>query len=207
VTYLSEHFPRVADLALAHLILVGTALGIALAIATPLGILAARRPRLDAPLLGTLGVLYTIPSLALLALLVRALGLGFWTAAIALVIYAQFVLVRNIAAGLRGVDAAQVDAARGLGMSDRQILVRVQFPQALPVIIGGMRIASVSMIAIATLAAYVGSQNLGTLIFEGLAFGQDARVLAGSLAAMLLAILVDTGFRAAERIARRPLTA
>jgi osmoprotectant transport system permease protein len=203
VTYLAGHFPRVADLALAHLLLVGTALAIALAVALPLGILTARRPQLDAPLLGTLGVLYTIPSLALLAVLVRALGLGFWTAAITLVIYAQFVLVRNIAAGLRGVDAAQVDAARGLGMSDRQILVRVQFPQALPVIVGGMRIASVSMIAIATLAAYVGSQNLGTLIFEGLAFKQDARVLAGSLAAMLLAIIVDAGFRAFEQIARR----
>src|SRR6202011_3075168 len=107
-------------LALAHVLLVGTALLIALAIALPLGVVAARRPRLDAPLLGTLGVLYTIPSLALLAVLVRALGLGFWTAAITLVIYAQFVLVRNIAAGLRGVDAAQVDAARGLGMTDRQ---------------------------------------------------------------------------------------
>lgn len=199
MTYLTGHFPRVADLALAHVILVGTALAIALAIALPLGILTARRPQLDAPLLGTLGMLYTIPSLALLAVLVRAIGLGFWTAAITLVIYAQFVLVRNVATGLRGVDAAQVDAARGLGMSDRQILLHVQFPQALPVIIGGVRIASVSMIAIATLAAYVGSQNLGTLIFEGLAFRQDARVLAGSLAAMALATLADAIFRAVER--------
>lgn len=199
MTYLTGHFPRVADLALSHVLLVGTALLIALAIALPLGVIAARRPKLDAPLLGTLGVLYTIPSLALLALLVRALGLGFWTAAITLVIYAQFVLVRNIATGLRGVDAAQVDAARGLGMSDRQILMRVQFPQALPVIVGGIRIASISMIAIATLAAYVGSQNLGTLIFEGLAFRQDARVLAGSLAAMTLAIVVDVLFRGIER--------
>jgi osmoprotectant transport system permease protein len=199
MSYLFSHPGRVAQLTLDHVVLVVVALAIAFAIALPLGIVAARNPRIGTPLLGALGVLYTIPSLALLALLVRWIGLGFTTAIIALAAYGQFVLVRNISVGLRGVPAAQVDAARGLGFSSRQSLLRVELPLALPTIVAGLRIAAVSMIAIATLAAYVGAGGLGTLIFEGLTFKQPARTLAGSVCAMLLAIAADAALRFAER--------
>lgn len=203
MTYLFTHLSRVEHLAVGHLALVASALTIALALAFPLGVFAARHVRSGRALLGLLGVLYTIPSLALLALLVRYAGLGFWTAVIVLVIYAQFVLVRNIAEALRGVPPPQVDAARGIGMSERQIFWRVEVPLALPVMLGGVRVAAVAMIAIATLAAYASAGGLGELIFEGLSRQYPTETLAGSIPAALLAIGIDAAFRGLESRATR----
>ncbi|HZY97014.1 MAG TPA: ABC transporter permease [Candidatus Cybelea sp.] len=204
MSYLAAHPLRVAGLAADHLELVALALIAALALALPLGLFAARRARLAPWVLGTLGAIYTIPSLALLAVLVRWLGLGFAPIFVALVVYAQFMLARNVVAGITGVDPAQVDAARGLGMSPSQILMRVEFPQALPVLIGGVRIAAIAMIAIATLGGYVGGVGLGVLIFNGLTLHQSQMIVAGSLAASLLAIAVDAVLRLAERLTREP---
>ncbi len=120
MNYLIDHPLRVAALAAGHLELVALALVAALAFAVPLGVFAARRPEIAPWLLGTLGAIYTIPSLALLAVFVQWFGLGFTPIFVALVVYAQFMLARNIAAGITGVDRAQVDAARGSGMSARQ---------------------------------------------------------------------------------------
>lgn len=197
--YLTAHWERVVQLAGAHVALVAIALAFALVIALPLGVVAARNQRIGTPLLGVLGAIYTIPSLALLAVLVRWIGLGFVPALVALIAYGQFVLVRNVAVSLRDVPAAQVDAARGMGLSSMQTLLRVEFPLALPGIIAGIRIAAIASVAIGTLAAYVGAEDLGTLIFEGLAFKQPDRIIAGSLCAMLLAILIDTALRTLER--------
>jgi osmoprotectant transport system permease protein len=202
VNYLIAHPAKVAALTAAHVEIVAAALAVALAIALPLGIYAARRPHLATWLLGTLGALYTIPSLALLAVLVQLFGLGFAPIFAALVVYAQFMLARNIVAGIRGVDPAQVDAARGLGMSAAQVLARVEFPQALPVIVGGVRVAAIAMIAIATLGGYVGGSGLGVLIFNGLTLHQPAMIVAGSLAASALAVVVDGSLRLIERRAR-----
>jgi osmoprotectant transport system permease protein len=199
MNYLVAHPLRVAALAAGHLELVAIALAVALAFAVPLGVFAARRPSVAPWLLGTLGAIYTIPSLALLAVLVLCFGLGFTPIFVALVVYAQFMLARNVAAGITGVDRAQVDAARGLGMSPKQVLVRVEFPQALPVLIGGVRIAAIAMIAIATLGGYVGGVGLGVLIFNGLTLHQPQMIVAGSVAACALAIGVDALLRAAER--------
>jgi osmoprotectant transport system permease protein len=199
VTYLTSHPQRVAALLAGHVEIVGVALAVALLIAVPLGIFAARRPRVAPWLLGTLGVIYTIPSLALLAVLVRAFGLGFTPIFVALVVYAQFMLARNVVAGILGVDPAQVDAARGLGMSPRQVLLRVEFPLALPVVIGGVRIAAIAMIAIATLGGYVGGVGLGVLIFNGLTLHQPQMIVAGSITASALAIAVDALLRLVER--------
>jgi osmoprotectant transport system permease protein len=198
MTYLATHPWRVAGLAAGHIELVAAALVVALAFAVPLGVLAARRPRIAPWLLGTLGAIYTIPSLALLAVLVQAFGLGFAPIFVALVVYAQFMLARSVAAGITGVDRAQVDAARGLGMSAAQILGRVEFPQALPVLIGGVRIAAIAMIAIATLGGYVGGVGLGVLIFNGLTLHQNQMIVAGSIAASALAVAVDLLLRATE---------
>ena len=202
MSYLAAHPQRVAALAAAHLVLVGLALLAALLVAVPLGIFAARSPRVAPWLLGALGAIYTIPSLALLAVLVQAFGLGFAPIFVALVVYAQFMLTRNVVAGIHGVDRAQVDAARGLGMSASEVLLRVEFPQAQPVLIGGVRIASVAMISIATLGGYVGGVGLGVLIFNGLTLHQPQMIVAGSLAACAIAIGVDAVLRAAERAAR-----
>jgi osmoprotectant transport system permease protein len=202
MSYLVAHPLRVAALAAGHLELVAVALLAALAFAVPLGIFAARRTDIAPWLLGTLGAIYTIPSLALLAVFVQWFGLGFAPIFVALVVYAQFILARNVAAGITGVDRAQVDAARGSGMSAGQILVRIEIPQALPVLIGGVRIAAISMIAIATLGGYVGGVGLGVLIFNGLTLHQPQMIVAGSLAASGLAIGADLLLRLAERAYR-----
>ena len=203
MSYLVHHPAVVAQLALQQLLLVAVALALALLVAFPLGVLAARNSRVGTPLLGTLGALYTIPSLALLALLVEYIGLGFWTAAIVLLAYAQYILVRNIATGLREVPCAQLDAAAGLGMSARERLWRVEIPLAFPVMLGGVRIAAVALIAISTLAAYVNAGGLGVLILQGLQQDYPAKTLAGSVPAMLLAIAADQSFRRLERAAAR----
>jgi osmoprotectant transport system permease protein len=201
VSYALSHLRLVGTLTLQHVELVAVALAIAIAVALPLGLWIARRPNLDAPIIGALSALYTIPSLALLALLVRFVGLGFWTAVIVLVIYAQYVLVRSIAIGLRSVPRAAVDAADGLGMTSSQRLRRVEFPLAFAVMLGGVRVATVAMIAIATLAAYASAGGLGQLIFEGLSRQYPQETLAGSIPAAILAIAVDTVLRAVERAA------
>jgi osmoprotectant transport system permease protein len=205
VNYLFEDPSKVAALAGAHLELVVIAIAAASVVAFPLGLIAARRPNLSAWILGALGALYTIPSLALLAVLVQAFGLGPAPIFAALVVYAQFMLARNVVAGIAGVDRAQVDAARGLGMSPAQILARVEIPQALPVMIGGVRVAAISAIAIATLGGYVGAGGLGVLIFNGLTLHQPSMIVAGSLAASMLAIVVDAFLRLVERSVRASL--
>jgi osmoprotectant transport system permease protein len=201
MNYMLAHPGRVGALALAHVEVVGAALIVAIAIALPIGVYAARRPRIASLTLGTLGALYTIPSLALLGVLVQLFGLGFVPLFVALVIYAQFMLARNVVAGITGVDRAQVDAARGLGMSPRQVLIRVEFPQALPVMIGGVRIAAIATIAIATLGGYVGAGGLGVLIFDGLTLHQNEMIVAGSVAASVLAVAADVALRGLERVA------
>lgn len=205
MNYLASHPSRVAALALVHIELVAVALAVALIIALPLGLYAARRPRITSWLLAALGALYTIPSLALLAVFVQLFGLGFTPIFVALVVYAQFMLARNIVAGINGVDRAQVDAARGLGMSPAQILARVELPQALPVMIGGVRIAAIASIAIATLGGYVGGSGLGVLIFNGLTLNNTPMIVAGSIAASALAVVTDGLLRVAENRARRAL--
>jgi osmoprotectant transport system permease protein len=201
--YLWEHPARVAWLLGVHVALVAVSLAIALAIAIPLGIVAARRPRVGAIILGTASAFYTIPSLALLALLVSAFGLGPATAVVALVAYAQLVLLRGVVAGLNGVDASLVEAARALGLSARQTLLRVELPVALPVMLGGVRIAAVTLVALATVEAWIDACGLGVLLFEGIHTQNDQKIVAGALAAAALAIAADLALRGAERAVRR----
>ena len=199
MSYIFHHPQEVGWYTLQHVELVLAALLIALTIALPLGILTARNKRIETPLLGFLGALYTIPSLAMLAILVLYLGLGFWIAIIMLVIYAQYILVRNIATAIREVPRAQVDAGRGLGMSPAQLLWRVEMPQAFPIMLGGVRIAIVALIAIATLASYVHAGGLGVLIFDGLSRLYPEKTIAGSLPAVALAIVADISLRKVEK--------
>jgi osmoprotectant transport system permease protein len=197
--YLVVHPARVAVLTVGHLELVGAALIVALLVALPLGLWAARHARIAPWLLGTLGAIYTIPSLALLAVLVQWLGLGFTPVFVALVVYAQFMLTRSVVAAITAVDRSQIEAARGLGMSPKQVLFRIELPQAFPVILGGIRIAAIAMVAIATLGGYVGGIGLGVLIFDGLTLHQSQMILAGSLVVCCMAVAIDALLRLAER--------
>ncbi len=202
MSYLAAHGGRVMGLLGQHVALVLVALLVALAIALPLGIVATRNARAGAVILGVTNTIYTIPSLALLALLVAAIGLGPLTATVALVAYAQMILVRGVIAGLGGVDRALIEASRGLGLTARQTLLRVEFPAALPVVLGGVRVATVSLVALATVAAWINAGGLGVLLFEGIDTNNPDKIVAGAIAAAALAIVADLALRAAERAVR-----
>jgi len=202
VNWLLAHPATVATLLGEHLAMVGTALAVAVAIALPLGYLAAHRPAAAGPIYGVFGTIYTIPSLALLALLVPVLGLGFWTAVVALAAYAQMILVRNTVAGFKGVPATQLDAAAGLGMTHAQSFWRVELPLALPVIVGGVRIATVALIAIASIAAWINAGGLGVLFFDGIHTNDVQKIVAGSIASAALAVAADVLLRGLERVVR-----
>ena len=203
MNYLIGNLDKVLTLAAQHIALTLVALAIAVGIAVPLGVLLARRPRAYAPVMGVLGVLYTIPSISLLVLLIPLLGLGFWPTVVALVIYCQAILVRNVVAGIRGVDAAVLEAARGMGLSRGQILRQVELPLAMPVILAGVRIAILSIIAIATVAAFFNAGGLGALIREGISQDYGDKILAGVIAVALIAIAFDQGLLALTRALRR----
>lgn len=197
--YLFRHPERVAELTVEHLSLSGTALLLAIVVAIPLGVAAARWQRLTLPILGTLGVVYTIPSLAFLAFLIPSLGIGRTPALLVLAAYAQIFLVRNLVAGLRGVDRATLEAAAGQGMTGWQQFRLVRWPLALPTVIAGVRTAAVSTIALATVAAWVSAGGLGTLLFEGITRDDPSRILTGTVAISAIALLADGLLRLAER--------
>ncbi len=188
-----------------HMLLSATALGVGLLISLPLGILVSRRRKLVELTLGVAGVIQTVPSLALLALMVLILGglIGFWPAFIALTLYSILPILANTVLGIKGVDPALIEAARGLGMSDRQMLLRVQLPLAAPVILGGIRTATVIVVGTATLVTPVGGESLGNYIFSGLESMNPAATVFGCVVAALLALVMDQLVRLLEVSARR----
>ncbi len=200
LSYLLSHKGQVWSLTLDHIQLSLTALAIALPIAVAMGVIAALVARLTFPILTLLGFIYTIPSLALLAFLIPTQGLGRRPALIMLVIYAQLYLVRNIVAGLRGVDHDTLEAAIGIGMTPVQAFLKVWFPLALPVIIAGVRTALVTIIGLASIAAWINAGGLGELMFEGIARDYPSMILAGVISIILLAIVTDLLLRMAERM-------
>lgn len=209
---MSELLAPLPGLAANHLLLSAAALGLALLIALPLGFLAARRPRLAGLVLGVAGAIQTIPGLALLALfypLLLAIGhgvpaLGFLPAWLALTLYALLPILRNVVAGLRGLDPAVIEAADGLGMTAAQRLRLVEAPLAAPVVMAGIRTATVWTIGAATLATTVGAASLGNLIFAGLQTENWGEVLVGCLASAGLALVADALLALVERgLARR----
>lgn len=206
MSYIERHLGDIGALTLQHLALVGAGLALALVVASGLAYAVLRAPRIDTAVFAGAGIVYTIPSLALLAIAVKYLGLGFWPVVLILAAYAQFILVRSIVTALRGVPDAQIDAARGLGMTSRQAFWRVRLPLATPVLIGGIRLATVALIAIATLGGYVGAGGLGNEIFFGLQRQFMAQTLAGSVPAAALAVMADAVLRLIEGTARRRIS-
>ena len=176
-----------------HIQLVGISMLISLIIAIPLGILVARYRRLYLPVITFTGLLYTIPGIALLGILITipGLGLSFATAIIPLILYAQLVLVRNIATGINGIDPLMIEVGRAMGMNSRQLFLRVTMPLALPVIIAGVRVATVTTIGIASLASLVGEGGLGDLIFKNITTNDTDAVVAGAILIALFAIITD----------------
>jgi osmoprotectant transport system permease protein len=198
--YLFDNWRRVLDLTVDHLQLSLVAMALALAIAVPLGVLVAAVRPLSLPVMITLGVAYTIPSLAFLAFLIPWLNLGRKPAIAALVVYAQLTLVRNIVAGLRSVDPATIEAATGIGMTRWQLFRTVRLPLALPIVIAGIRIATVTTISLATITAWIGAGGLGTLLFDGISRDYPSLILAGAVAITALALAMDLILRLLESL-------
>jgi osmoprotectant transport system permease protein len=182
-----------------HIVLVATALILSLVIAFPLGIWTARRPALYVAAMTVTGVLYTIPALALFALLLPFMGLGKAPAITALVLYSLLILVRNIAIGIREVPAELIEAADGMGYGKGRRLIRIELPMALPVIVAGIRITAVTQIAVATVAAYINAGGLGDIIFQGIAQDFGEKIAAGAVLTSLLAIAADESLKHVER--------
>ncbi len=192
--------PDLARLVRQHLQLVFGSVALAVLIGVPLGIVAWRRPALGAVALGTVGVLQTVPSLALLAFLIVLTGsIGFVPALLALFLYGLLPIVRNTQAGLAEVPAGLTLAARALGLRDAQVLRVVELPLALPTLLAGVKTAAVINVGTATVAAFVGAGGLGERIVAGLAVNDGARMLAGAIPAAVLALLVQGAFAGLER--------
>ena len=187
---------------LEHIGLVAASMGIALAAGLPLGVAIVRRTTLRRWVLGTANVVQTIPSLALFGFLIPVPwigGVGASTAIVALALYALLPILSNTSTGIAEVDPAVIESARGMGMTPRQVLWQVQLPLAAPVLLGGIRVATVLCIGIATIAAAIGAGGLGVFIFRGVAMVNNQVILAGAIPAAFLAIAADAGFGFIER--------
>lgn len=200
--YAIDHRAEIGASTLEHLGLVGVSVGIALALGIPLGVLATRRRAIERPVMGFVSAVQTIPSLALFGFLIPLPllgGVGASTAIIALALYALLPIVRNTHAGILGLDRAIREAAVAMGMTDRQLLLRVELPLAIPVLVAGIRVAMVTSVGIATIAAAIGAGGLGVYIFQGLAMVNDTVILAGAIPAAGMALFVDAALGFLER--------
>jgi osmoprotectant transport system permease protein len=201
-SFFAQHADEILRATLEHVWLVLWAMLIAIAVGVPLGILVTRRKWLAKPILGGANIAETIPSLALFGFLLPVPWLGDRAerlAVAALALYALLPIIRNTVTGITGVDRAVREAARGMGMTDQQILFKVELPLSLPTVIAGIRVATVLTIGIATIAAAVGTGGLGEFIFRGLAMVNNQLILAGAIPAALLALLADFGLSLLER--------
>jgi osmoprotectant transport system permease protein len=175
-----------------HIFVTGVALLIAIAISLPLSLFILRSARWTTFVLSVFGIFYTIPSIALIILLIPLTGLNAWSVIIALILYVQVILVRNNVAALNGIDPAILEAARAMGMNRWQLWWRVQLPLALPVMLAGVRIAAIVAIAIATVGAKFGAGGLGRLLFDGIAqTGRYDKIWAGAIAVAVLALAAN----------------
>ena len=192
--FMLQNRDQVLELTAEHLWLVGISTLLAAIIGLPLGIAIARRPRLNKPVLASANIIQTIPSLALFGFLLPVPWLGERAdrlAILALTLYALLPIIRNTYTGIRGVDPAVVEAGRGMGLTESQLLFQVQLPLALSVILSGVRVAVVISVGLATIAAAIGAGGLGEFIFRGVAMVDDRVILAGAIPAAILALAAD----------------
>ena len=189
--WIADHTGQIFSKLIEHLELTFLAVGIGFLIALPLGILAFRHRRLYPPITWITGTLYTIPSLAFFVLLIPSLGLTIANIEVALVSYTLLILIRNIVTGLDGVSEDAKDAARGMGLTDRQILWRVEIPLALPVIVAGIRIATVTTIGLVTVSSLLGYGGLGYFILNGFQNFFATPLVLGAVLSALLAVVLD----------------
>jgi len=194
-----KHLPEILTALWQHLVLSLSSVFIGCIIALILGILCARRPKLYAIALAVTGILFIVPSLALFVMLIPLLGLGAKPAIVGLSSYTLLILLRNVVTGLRGVPSDVLDAANGMGYNPWQRLVRIELPLALPLIISGIRIAVVTVIGIATVAAFIDAGGLGTIILAGIDQNYTEKILVGGILTASLATLFDVALSNVEK--------
>lgn len=199
-TYVQDNAGQLLSVGLEHVAITVSAILLALAVAVPLALLSRRRPELARWIVGISGVLYTIPSLALISVLWPVFGLSALTVVVALSVYALLVIVRSILVGLAEVPAASVDAAVGMGMADQGLLWKVQAPLALPTVLAGLRIATVSTVGMVTVGALVGYGGYGSMILDGLNENFfHAKIATATICVVLLALALDALLLLVER--------
>jgi osmoprotectant transport system permease protein len=199
--WLSNHIPLVFTSLVAHAELTVIAVAVALVISLPLGVVAQRQRLLRGPILTINGIFYTIPSIALFALLIPYTGLSILTGEIGLVLYALLILIRNIVVGLDAVPADVLDAADGMGYRPFARLIRVELPLALPAIFAGIRIATVTTIGLVTITAVIGLDSLGQLILNGLINNFHTPLVVGTVLSVVLAFVADMALALGQRVA------
>lgn len=201
INYWNRHYEELFGLLREHFTLTFVSLAIALAIALPIGYLLSKYRRISVPVMSVFGIIYAVPSLGMFALLIPWVGLGMKPAIIALVVYSQLILVRSVIAGFQTIEPSIIEAGKGMGLNRWQLFRRIEFPLALPVVLGGLRVASVSVIGIATIAAWVNAGGLGVVLFEGLYQNSTPKIFWGTLFVAVLAIAVNQILLFFERIA------
>ncbi|MDO5708342.1 MAG: ABC transporter permease [Andreesenia angusta] len=174
-----------------HLFISFCAFILAIAFAVPLGVILTRNKKIAGPVIGLANIMQTIPSLALLAFMIPFLGVGKFPAIIAMFLYSVLPILRNVYIGIDKVDENIIDAAKGMGMNDMQLITKVELPLAMPVIMSGIRLSAVYVIAWSTVASYIGAGGLGDLIFNGLNLYKVNLILAGTIPVTILAVLAD----------------
>lgn len=200
MSYLLNQPGVVLQLLLQHVQMLGATLLFAILIAVPLALVVTRYRWLSVPILGTLSIVYTIPSLALIIFFVPILGLNARSVIMAMVLYTQVILVRNLTVGLLGIDMAVLEAAKGMGMNRWQCWWWVEVPLIMPVFLAGVRIAAVVAIAIATIGAKFNAGGLGTLLFDGIQTNRLDKIWAGAIAVSLLALATNSLFQWLEKV-------
>lgn len=200
--WIERHRGEIESATLGHLKLTAISLAIALALALPLALAVRGRRVASAALLSVAGILYTIPSIALFGILVPLIGLGIWPVIIGLVVYAQLTLVRNTLVGLAAVPAPVREAAEGMGLTPRQVLLRIELPLAIPAIVAGIRVTTVTAIGIATVGGLVGGGGLGQIIVDGVRRDFPTLIVVGAVCTTALAVALDLGLVLAERVSQ-----
>lgn len=198
INFFTENYSLIGEKLLEHLFISLVSLGLGILVALPLGIMLSKHEKLSNGVMRVASVLQTVPSFALLALMIPVFGVGKMTAISALFIYSLLPILRNTFLGLTSVTPSIVDAAKGMGMEERQILLKVKIPLALPVIMAGIRLSAVYVLAWTTLAAYVGAGGLGDFIFNGLNNYVPPMIIWGTIPITLLALATDHLLRKLE---------
>ena len=200
ITYIIENKDQIISLCIEHIELTSLALIIAIIIGVPIGILISYKKKLNKPVLGITSVTQAIPSMALLGFMIPFLGIGTAPAIVVVVLYSLLPIIKNTYTGISNISPATIEAATGIGLTKGQILTKIQIPQALPIIMAGVRISSVSAVGLMTMAAFIGGGGLGYLIFSGIRTVNNYQILAGAIPACILALLVDYFFGAIEKL-------